>query len=118
VLIERKKVTVKNNPLAPMLAALEAGGSLIIFPEGGRMEGAELGTFKSGIFHLACHRPELEFVPVWIDNLNRVLPKGEFLPVPMLGSVTVGASLKMIAGETKSAFLDRARAALDALRPI
>lgn len=116
VLIERKKVTVKNNPLAPMLGALDEGSSLIIFPEGGRMEGGELASFKSGIYHLASHRPEVEFVPAWIDNVNRVLPKGEFLPVPMLGNVTMGAALKLGSGETKEVFLERARLALEALR--
>lgn len=116
VLIERKKVTVKSNPLAPMLAALDCGSSLIIFPEGGRMDGAELSPFKSGIYHLASHRPQVEFVPAWIDNVNRVLPKGEFLPVPMLGNVTMGAALKLAENETKAAFLERARLALEALR--
>lgn len=117
VLIERKKVTVKTNPLAPMLAALEAGSSLIIFPEGGRMEAAELAPFKSGIYHLASHRSDVELVPTWIDNINRVLPKGEFLPVPVLGSVTLGCPMKLMPGESKEAFLERARAAVTALRP-
>lgn len=112
VLIERKNVTVKNNPLTPMLAALDAGSSLIIFPEGGRMPGGEPAPFKSGIHHLAAKRPDVEFVPVWIDNVNRVLPKGEILPVPMLGSVTVGTPMRMADGEAKEAFLQRAHAAL------
>lgn len=112
VLIERKNITVKNNPLTPMLAALDAGSSLIIFPEGGRMANGEPGVFKSGIFHLASKRPEVEFVPVWIDNVNRVLPKGEILPVPMLGSVTIGTPLTLAEGEAKDEFLARARAAV------
>jgi 1-acyl-sn-glycerol-3-phosphate acyltransferase len=115
VLIERKNVTVKTNPLTPMLAALDAGSSLIIFPEGGRMPGGEPAAFKSGIHHLATKRPDVELVPVWIDNVNRVLPKGEFLPVPMLGGVTVGAPLVCVDGETKENFLSRARSALCAL---
>lgn len=49
---------------------------------------------------------------MWIDNVNRVLPKGEFLPVPMLGSVTIGAPMKLAEGETKDGFLTRARAAM------
>lgn len=115
VLIARKNITVKNNPLTPMLAALDAGSSLIIFPEGGRMAGGEPGEFKSGIHHLASKRPDVEFVPVWIDNVNRVLPKGEFLPVPMLGSVTIGAPIAITVGETKDQFLARARTAVCAL---
>jgi len=117
VLVERQRISVKNNPLAPMLDALDAGSSLIIFPEGTRNANtAEPGEFKGGIYHLAHHRPALEFIPVWIDNVNRVLPKGEFLPVPMLGSVTLGAPLALREGETKESFLARARAALLALR--
>src|SRR5581483_1813831 len=112
VLIERKKVTIKNNPLTPMLSALEEGSSLIIFPEGGRMQGNEVGEFKSGLFHLASHKSDVEFVPVWIDNVNRVLPKGEILPVPMLGSVTMGQAILLEPGEAKDAFLGRARDAL------
>jgi 1-acyl-sn-glycerol-3-phosphate acyltransferase len=115
VLIERKNVTVKNNPLKPMLAALDEGSSLIIFPEGGRMAGGEPAAFKSGIFHLASHRPGVDFVPAWIDNVNRVLPKGEIFPVPMLGSVTMGAPLRLLEGETREAFMARARTALGAL---
>ncbi len=112
VLIERKNVTVKNNPLTPMLTALDAGSSLIIFPEGGRMADGKLGEFKSGIHHLASKRPDIEFVPAWIDNVNRVLPKGEILPVPMLGSVTLGAPIKLAPDDTKETFLQKTRTAL------
>ncbi|OAM89006.1 1-acyl-sn-glycerol-3-phosphate acyltransferase [Termitidicoccus mucosus] len=118
VLVERKNISTKNNPLAPMLDALDAGSSLIIFPEGTRNAGggAEPGGFKSGIYHLARHRPKTGFIPVWIDNVNRALPKGEFLPVPMLGGLTMGAPLTLREDEDREAFLLRARDALLALR--
>jgi 1-acyl-sn-glycerol-3-phosphate acyltransferase len=112
VLIERKNVTRENNPLAPMLSALAAEESLIIFPEGGRCLGDEIGPFKSGIYHLARELPDLEFLPVYIDNLNRVLPKGECLPVPILCSVHFGSPLRLDPGEAKQAFLNRARQAV------
>lgn len=118
VLIERHRVTKQNNPLAPMLAALEAGESMIIFPEGTRRAGGEVGEFKPGLFHLAKARPAADYVPVYIDNLNRVLPKGEFLPVPILCSVSFGTPLRLETGETKPAFLSRAREALLSLRPV
>jgi hypothetical protein len=54
---------------------------------------------------------------VWIDNLNRVMPKGEFLPVPLLCTVTFGAPLRLEAGEERQAFLDRSRNRLLALKP-
>ncbi len=115
VLIERKRVTRGNNPLAPMLAALAHGESLIIFPEGGRSLTGELGAFKSGIFHLAKAQPATEFIPVFIDNLNRVLPKGEVLPIPIVCSVSFGAPMLLQPGEEKLAFLQRARDAVIAL---
>jgi 1-acyl-sn-glycerol-3-phosphate acyltransferase len=117
VLIERKKPTVHDNPLADMLAALGDRHSLIIFPEGGRQTGTEMMPFKAGLFHLAKDRSDVEFVPVLIDNLNRILPKGEFLPVPLLSSVSFGAPIKLEAGEEKVRFLERAQAAVKALRP-
>ena len=117
VLIERRTVTRENNPLVPMLEALRGGESLIIFPEGTRNPDGEVNPFKPGLFHIAKARPEVALVPVFIENLNRVLPKGEFLPVPMLCSVSFGEPLRLAEGEAKPQFLTRARAALLALRP-
>lgn len=117
VLIERKTVTRESNPLTPMLDALTCGESLIIFPEGTRNPDGEVSPFKPGLFHLAKSCPEVSLVPVFIDNLNRVLPKGEVLPVPMLCSVSFGAPLHLAEGEAKLQFLNRAREALLALRP-
>jgi 1-acyl-sn-glycerol-3-phosphate acyltransferase len=116
LLIERRKVTQENNPLREMLAVLDAGDSLIIFPEGGRFLGPEPQAFKGGLFHLAKDRPQVELVPVYLENLNRILPKGEILPVPLLGSITVGTPIRLEPGEQKTAFLDRAREAVWSLR--
>lgn len=116
LLIERKKVTAENNPLREMLAVLDQGDSLIIFPEGGRFSGPEPQKFKGGLYHLAKDRPEVELVPVYLENLNRILPKGEFLAVPLLGSITVGVPIKLGLGEFKLDFLERARQAVWKLR--
>jgi 1-acyl-sn-glycerol-3-phosphate acyltransferase len=116
LLIERRKVTSENNPLREMLAVLDAGDSLIIFPEGGRFPGPEPQKFKAGLFHLAKDRPQVQFVPVYLENLNRILPKGEILPVPLLGSITIGSPIRLESGETKADFLDRARLAVWSLR--
>ncbi len=116
VLIERKKPTPHDNPLTDMLNALGDKHSLIIFPEGGRQANGEMAPFKGGLFHLAKDRPDVEFVPVLIENLNRILPKGEFLPVPLLGSISFGAPMKLENGEDKMSFLNRAQAAVKALQ--
>jgi 1-acyl-sn-glycerol-3-phosphate acyltransferase len=115
LLIERKKPTKSDNPLADMLNALGQTHSLIIFPEGGRQASGEMAPFMGGLFHLVKDRPDVEFVPVMVENLNRILPKGEFLPVPVLGSVTFGVPIKLEAGEQKEAFLRRAEDAVKAL---
>lgn len=115
VLIERQHVTVTNNPLAPMLAAMEAGDSLIVFPEGTRSADGQIHEFKSGLYHLARGRPGIALVPVYLQNLSRILPKGEILPVPLLGSLTVGPAMQLEADENKTAFLQRARAAVQLL---
>lgn len=117
VLIARERVTKGNDPIEKMAVALDEGSSLIVFPEGTRNQGDELQPFKSGLYHLAKARPAVELVPVWIDNLNRVMPKGEFVPVPLLCSVRFGSALTLREGEHKADFLDRARQALLALAP-
>jgi 1-acyl-sn-glycerol-3-phosphate acyltransferase len=97
------------DPIAVMLAALDAGDSLIIFPEGTRNLGEEMLPFKSGLYHLARQRPGVELVPVWLENLARVMPKGQVIPVPLLCSVSFGAPIRLEAGEEKEPFLVRAR---------
>lgn len=116
LLIERRKVTAENNPLRAMLGVLDAGESLIIFPEGGRFPGPEPQPFKGGLYHLAKDRPGTELVPIYLENLNRILPKGEIVFVPLLGSITVGKPLRLETGETKADFLARAREAVWSLR--
>lgn len=118
VLIDRNQATRTTDPIAQMTEALDAGSSLIVFPEGTRnTSDAPLLPFKSGLFHLAQARPNVALVPVWIDNLNRVMPKGEFVPVPLVCTVSFGAALTLAEAETKQDFLTRAEAALLALSP-
>ncbi len=113
VLIDRERKASTDNPLQPMLDALGNGDSLIIFPEGTRnLEEVGLLPFKSGIYHLARQHPDVELVPVWIANLNRVMPKGRVLPLPLLCTTHFGAALTLEPDESKEQFLERSRAAL------
>ena len=117
VLIDRERKEPVDNPLQPMLDALENGDSLIIFPEGTRNLEDGLLPFKSGIYHLAKSYPQAQLIPVWIANLNRVMPKGRFLPLPLLCTTSFGAPLNLEEGESKEHFLERSREALLALAP-
>ncbi len=116
ILIDRKEIKVHQSPVDIMIREIGRTYSVIIFPEGGRSSGETIGEFKSGLYYLAKKRPDLELIPVYIDNMNRILPRGEFLPVPLLSSITFGPPMWLEAGETKNEFLERARNAVLKLR--
>lgn len=116
VLIERHgRPKQKGGPLAPLIERLEAGESLIIFPEGTRAEARLPGEFKAGLYHLAARFPEAELVPVFLDNLRRALPKGSLVPVPISCAVRFGPPIRLDPGEDKAAFLARSRGAIVAI---
>jgi 1-acyl-sn-glycerol-3-phosphate acyltransferase len=99
-----------------MAEALGESNSLILFPEGTRGTGESVGPFRAGLYHLARRRPDVELVPAYLENLNRILPKGEVLPVPLVSLLTFGQPLHVGENEEKQAFLERARAAVCGLR--
>jgi 1-acyl-sn-glycerol-3-phosphate acyltransferase len=118
VLIDRRPDARTEDPVAQMAAALDQGASLILFPEGKRnSDDTSLLPFKSGLYHLARARPEVDLVPVWIANLNKVMPKGEVIPVPLICTLTFGAPVHVSPDEAKEAFLARASIALLSLQP-
>jgi 1-acyl-sn-glycerol-3-phosphate acyltransferase len=110
--------TDDQDPLEPLVEALKSGDSLVIFPEGTRSNKGEPQAFKSGLYHLASQFPTVQLVPAWIDNVQRVMPKGEVVPVPILCTVTFGTPMSLGDGEGKAGFLDRARNAVLGLRPL
>jgi 1-acyl-sn-glycerol-3-phosphate acyltransferase len=121
ILIERPSGTGNNVSAATKsIESIAAGmgdhSSIIVFPEGTRSLTGEILPFKSGLYHLLKLKPDLEIVPVYLSNMNRILPKGEVLPVPLIGRVVVGAPMKFDPAEDKHAFLTRAREAMLALR--
>ena len=107
-----------EDPLQPLIEALESGDSLIIFPEGTRGHAEEPQPFKAGLYNLAQRFPNVVLVPAWIDNIQRVMPKGEVVPVPILCSVTFGEPIQLAEGEDRKDFIARARQAVIALKEI
>lgn len=115
VLLDRSGTTPRERLLDPALAALRAGDSLILFPEGTRGHDDQPGPFKAGLFHLAQQMPQASIVPVYLGNTRRSLPKGSWLPVPLICSARFGAPLQLLTDESKDVFLARAREAVIAL---
>ena len=113
VLIDRQ--TRSTNPLQPLEDALAAGDSLILFPEGTRATDRLPGPFKGGLYNLARTFPQVELVPVFLDNLRRALPKGSLVPVPISCVARFGAPIRLEPGESKAAFLERSRKAVETL---
>ena len=112
ILIPRRDVSRQNHPVDRLGVALESGRSVIIFPEGTRATTDETGDFKSGLYHLARRYPDIPLVPVYLENLSRILPKGSRLPVPLIAQARFLIPLRFEPGESKQIFLARARAAL------
>jgi len=117
IYVDRAK-TADQDPLEPLIQALENGDSIIIFPEGTRGHAEEPQPFKAGLYNLALKFPQVVLVPAWIDNVQRVMPKGEVVPVPILCSVTFGTPLQLQPDEDRRVFLDRARQAVIDLRNV
>lgn len=111
VLIDRHH-TAHANPLDPLIQALHEGSSLIIFPEGTRRLQPLPSPFKSGLWRLMREFPDVELIPVYIENLHRSMPKGTLIPIPTICSVRFGAPLPHSPDDSKEDFLNRARNAV------
>jgi 1-acyl-sn-glycerol-3-phosphate acyltransferase len=124
VLIERghagsdDALAVARASIQRMAEEMSDRNSLIVFPEGTRSLNGEVGPFKSGLYHLSRLRPDAELIPVHLENLNRILPKGETLPVPMLSRVVFGPPFHTSVDDEKHDFLAKARSALIQLKAI
>jgi len=118
VLIERENVSFKNTPIQVMVNEMKDEYSLILFPEGGRSQDGTLGEFKSGLYYLCKRRPDLELIPIYLNNLNSILPRGKALPVPMLSRVIFGPPMWLEMDERKESFLERARNAVLKLKQL
>ncbi|MCA9802585.1 MAG: 1-acyl-sn-glycerol-3-phosphate acyltransferase [Cyanobacteria bacterium HKST-UBA02] len=116
IMIERHDISRDNNPITLVIEELDRGHSVIIFPEGGRSEGPEIAELKSGLYHIARRRPDIELVPAFIHNANRALPKGQSLPIPLICSVSFGTPMRLMPGESKGDFVARARQELERCR--
>ncbi|SDE04808.1 lysophospholipid acyltransferase family protein [Paraburkholderia lycopersici] len=116
VLIDRHRET-GNDPLDPVREALAQGHSIILFPEGTRSTDALPQSFRSGLFHLATEFPDAALSPVYLENLQRIMPKGAVWPIPLICKVHFGEDERRSQNEDKTSFLARMRNAVVRLAP-
>lgn len=112
VLLDRNVKPSQGAPLKSLCETLDAGKSLIIFPEGTRRAQALPSEFKGGLYHLAKSYPQVELIPVYVANLHRSMPKGTYLPVPITCSLYFGEAIQLHPDEDKNTFLQRTRQAI------
>ncbi len=87
---KRDKDNRADDPINKMLAALDEGYSLIIFPEGTRGEPEIMQPLKAGIGILLSKRPHIKYVPVFMSGLGKAMPKGDSLIVPYSAKLLFG----------------------------
>lgn len=91
LLIRRKgEKDSEHDPLKKMLAAIDEGYSLILFPEGTRGKPEQMGQIKSGIARILSQRPHVKYIPVFMTGMGRSLPKGELIILPYKSSIFYG----------------------------
>lgn len=73
---------------------LGRGWSILIYPEGGRSKSGQIARFKAGpaIMAMAANVP---VIPIYIDGLRNVMPKGQREPQPAAVHARVGAPVSL-----------------------
>lgn len=89
------------------------GWSLLIFPEGERRPGGEMGEFRPGVGLLAS-KLKVPVVPIHLEGVDRVLPRGAFRPRPGETRVVFGRPLYLREGDPQ-ALANRVEQAVRAL---
>jgi len=90
LLIQRTKTVNSQNPIELMFECLDRGDSLILFPEGSRGEPQKMQQFKKGIGIVLQKYPNIPYIPVFMQGMGKILPKGESLLVPFDAYVVFG----------------------------
>lgn len=87
---DTKNIDAENHPIEKMLKCIDAGYSLILFPEGTRGAAEEMDSIKPGIAKILSLRPHIKYIPVFLTGMGRSLPKGEVVPLPYKSSINYG----------------------------
>ncbi len=102
--IERQKLSKLS--IANTMDAVEAGQSLLIYPEGGRSPDGWSREHRPGAAFVAKHTG-VPVVPVYIDGTGTVLPKGKNWPTRSRCAVVFGDPLPIGENEDAREFAKR-----------
>ena len=89
-LIKRDRDDPNNDPIDSMDKMLKKSRSLILFPEGSRGTPGVMTKFKKGLGYLIQRNPEINVIPVYLDNVYKTLPRGKNLILPYNCSIRFG----------------------------
>jgi len=87
-----------SNCMDRMHSYLDAGDSIIIFPEGTRGEAGKMGRFHCGVGKLAAEHPRIPLLPVFLRGTERALPRKASLPLPIWQHVSIGPAQRLVDG--------------------
>jgi 1-acyl-sn-glycerol-3-phosphate acyltransferase len=95
VLIPRKRATEEGekDPIEIMDQLLKKGKSMILFPEGSRGKAGKLQPFKKGIGFVLDQNRNVPVIPVYMQGIGRVLPKGNKIILPSLTKIYFGEAI-------------------------
>ncbi|MDG2139425.1 MAG: lysophospholipid acyltransferase family protein [Flavobacteriales bacterium] len=93
-LIKRDRTDSENDPIDSMDKMLKKARSLILYPEGSRGIPGIMSNFKRGLGYLIQRNPEVDVIPVYLDNIYKTLPKGKNVILPYNCSITFGDPIK------------------------
>ncbi len=101
------------------LSLLKRGWSILIYPEGGRSRSGQVQKFKHGVAIMAM-AAKAPVIPIYVEGLRDVMPKGQREPRPAAVSARIGApvSLDGVASVPEgTALLENAMRALAGMPP-
>jgi 1-acyl-sn-glycerol-3-phosphate acyltransferase len=107
-----------SGALRAAIDVLEAGGRVLVFPEGTRTRDGELGVFRPGLLAL-LKRTDAPVVPIAIEGAFKAWPIGRKYP-KLRGRIGVSAGTPIPAGELlampREEAMEHLRKTIDELR--
>ena len=103
-----------EDPVKPVIDALNENLTVIIFPEGSRGDPEQQAPLKYGISKVLEAKPQVQITPIYMHGLGKALPRGETLLVPFICDINVGKPLSWNGARTE--LIDHLQNSFDALK--